>query len=174
MSNCLGLIFNRCMLLSISWRHHAFSVGHISLSANFKELFRHIKIKFLSGYLVKFNQSQFHFLMTGSLADGFAVVIFWVSLKKHLIYMLGIFFSNFQQLVLASGKVVGNGSFVKVAHIVEFMAVHHKGIRSVAHHVFVSPNFGCMGRIKVSVGLLCGCNDIHNLIKLSFKFWIIL
>ena len=144
MANCFGLIFHWCMLLSVCRRHHALSVRYISLAANFKKLFRHIKVQFLSGYLVEFNQGEFHFLMSGSLADGFSVVIFWISLKEHFVYMLGIFFSNFQQLVLASGKVVGNGSFVKVTHIVEFMAVHHKGIRSVAHHVFVSPNFGCM------------------------------
>ena len=104
MANSLRLIFNRCMLLSISWRHHAFSIGHISLSANFKELFRHIKVQFLSSYLVKFNQSQFHFLMTRCLADGFTVVVIWVSLKNTLFTCWAFFSATLSSLSLPVAK----------------------------------------------------------------------
>ena len=112
--------------------------------------------------------------MTGSLLNRFSIIVIWIPFKKDSVHMTSIFFSYLQKFVLSRRLKVSNRSFIKVAHIVKFVAVHHKSVGFVPHHIFIGPNLGSVRRIKITIWFLCRRNHIYDTIELRLEFRVIL
>ena len=90
-----ALLSNWFMLLGVGRGHYAFSVRHICDASNFEELSSHIKIELFSCHAVQSNQSEFGFLVSRRLLDGFAIVITWVAaFKKDFINVSCVLLRN--------------------------------------------------------------------------------
>ena len=63
--------------------------------------------------------------MTWCLHEWFAVIVIWITLKKHLVEMTGTFFCNFKPLVFSRRTVVSNSALVHMPHVIKLMTVHY-------------------------------------------------
>ncbi len=96
----LGLLGHRPMLLGVGRRHHPFALRHVSDAADFQKFPRHIEVQLLTRYAVQLDQRQLHLLMARRLPNGFAAVVFRVALEEDLIDVSAFFSATFNSLSL--------------------------------------------------------------------------
>ena len=169
----LGLLGHRAMLLGVGRRHHAFALGHVGDAADFQKFPRHVEVQLLARHAVQLHQCQLHLLMARRLPNGFAAVIFRVALEEDLIDVSCVFLRHLQQLVFAGRLIIRDGCLIHVAHIVQLVTMHYELVRLVAHHVFLCPHAGGMRRIQIPVGLLRRGDDVYDRVKLRLELGII-
>ena len=118
MSDGFFLLCNRGVLLSVSRRHDTFTVWHVGDAAYLEKLPRHIQIERLAGDTIQLDQRQFQFLMAGSLADRFAVVVPRIANEEDVVDMLGTFLGDIEQLFLSSRLVLGDRRLIQMPDVI--------------------------------------------------------
>ena len=170
MADCLLLFNDGRVLLSIGWSHHPFAVRHVSYATDLKKLPSHIQVQLLTGNSVELYESEFNFLVTRRLSNGFPVVVSGITFEKHLVNVLSTFFGDIQESVFSRRSVIRDSSFVEMANIVEFMAMDNEAVGSVSHHVLRFTNSGRVRRVKVPIFMLSSLNQFGKFVQRCFKF----
>ena len=172
-----GTLFTHwMMLLCIVVFQPALSIGFIGNTSNVNEFLCHIQIELFARCLIQLDQSQFYFLVSGSLHDWLSVVIVGVALKEHFVDVSSVLLRHIQPLALAGCTEISYGPLIHVTHVIEFVAVVYKGIRPVAGVVvgIAQMRRQDMMLIKITIRCLRGGDDINNLVHLLLQGGILL
>ncbi len=113
--------------------------------------------------------------MTGSLIHWLAAVVVRIAFKEYAIHVAGVLLSHIEPFALAGGSPVGHGALVHVTHIIELMAVNHKGVRRIAGTPAHFAHIGGHGEelVDITVGHLGVGYHVDNLVHRLLQFWVV-
>lgn len=162
-----ALVGDGLVLLGVGGGVDAGAIGDEGDAADFEEPAGHFEVERVAGVIGEFDQADFDFLVSGGLVDGFALVVIGVTEEEGAVDVLGAFYGDLEEFGFTGGLGVGDGGFVEVADVVEFVGVDDVAIGAWAHFVFVD-GAGDMGDVEVAVVLLGGGDDIDDGVHLFF------